>query len=162
LLIGGKHLKIEYEYTFGLPRGIVWRDLKDENILRNSLPGCKSFVEKSNGAYQAELEIRIGPIEDFFIFEIRREKEKSPAYYRLLVKGKGNLGEIDTTVDIMIEESHGVSKLTFSTDAQVSGALSLAGERILAAGAKKGLESFFQKMEKEIKRRLYQLKRGSG
>lgn len=162
LLMGGKHLKIECEYTFGLPRGIVWRDLKDENILRNSLPGCKSFVEKSNGSYQAELEISIGPIEDFFIFEIRREKEKSPAFYHLNVTGKGNLGEIDTTADILLEESQGATLLTFLADAQVTGALSLAGERILAAGAKKSLESFFQKMEKEIKRRLYQLKRGSG
>ncbi|ETI70467.1 CoxG family protein [Neobacillus vireti] len=154
-------MKIEYGCTLGLPRGIVWRDLKDGNILRNSLPGCKSFVEQANGIYQAELEINIGPIDDVFIFEIWREKEKSPSYYRLLVKGKGNLGEIDTTVDILMEESQGATKLTFCADAQVTGVLSLAGERILAAGAKKSLESFFQKMEKEMKRRLYQLKRGS-
>ncbi|MFF2448019.1 CoxG family protein [Neobacillus sp. NPDC058068] len=154
-------MKIEYGYTFGLPKGIVWRELKDENILRNSLPGCKSFIEKAKGFYQAELEINIGPIEDVFIFEIWRNIEKSPSYYRLIVKGKGNLGEIDTTIDILMEESQGTTKLTFSADAQVMGALSLAGERILAAGAKKSLESFFLKMEKEIKRRLYQLKRGS-
>ncbi|MBT2728341.1 hypothetical protein J7E63_15520 [Bacillus sp. ISL-75] len=38
-------MKLEYEYTFGLPRNIVWKYIKDEKVLQSSLPGCKSFSE---------------------------------------------------------------------------------------------------------------------
>ncbi|WP_066062146.1 SRPBCC domain-containing protein [Neobacillus soli] len=153
-------MKIEYEYRFGLPRNIVWRYLKDENVLGNSLLGCKSFVESSTGVYQAELDINIGPIQDSFTLEIRREQEKPPLFYQLHVKGNGNLGEIDAKADLFIKEFQESAILISRIDTQVTGALALAGQRVLDAAAKKGLEACFQKMEMEIKRDLYKLKRG--
>lgn len=153
-------MKIEYDYTFGLPRNIVWKYIKDEKVLRNSLPGCKSFVESSSGVYQAEVEINLGPIQDLFILEVRLDEEKPPSFYRMNVKGRGNLGEIVGNADLFIkEEFQGTAKLTFRAEGAVTGALALAGQRVLEGGANKSLENFFQKVEKEIKRSFYYLKR---
>ena len=157
--MGGRPLKISYHYLFGLPRKIVWKYLKNENVLRNSLPSCKSFEERSRGVYEAELEINIGPAQDHLTLEIRIDEEKPPLLYRLQVKGKGILGEVDAKAELKIKESQGTSKLFIVADVQLTGALAIAGERILEAAAHKGLEQFFRKMEKEIKMNLYKTKK---
>ncbi|MDF2791099.1 MAG: hypothetical protein K0S80_4201 [Neobacillus sp.] len=161
MIIGGETLKIEYHYTFGLPRNIVWKYIKDEKVLRNSIPGCKSFIEKSKGVYQAELEINMGPIQDLFALEIRIEEKKSADLYRLHVKGAGNFGEIAGKADLIIKDVQGTADLHCRAEAQVTGALALAGQRFLENGANKSMEIFFQKVEKEIKRTIYYLKRKS-
>jgi uncharacterized protein len=162
VIIGGETLKIEYDYSFGLPRNIVWKYIKDENVLRNSIPGCKSFIEKSEGVYQAELDINMGPIQDLFALEIRLEEKKSAVHYHLHVKGTGNIGEIAGKADLYVEEeARGTANLHCRAEAQVTGAIALAGQRFLENGANKSMETFFQKVEKEIKRTIYNLKRRS-
>lgn len=152
-------MKVEYEYTFGLPGPIVWKFIKDETILHNSIPGCKSFVESSKRLYDAEIEIKAGPIQDLFKLKIRRMKEKSPTFYQLQVKGNGDLGEIEGTVDLDIQGFQGGAKLTCKAEAEVTGKMTAVGQRFLEGGANKGLKSFFQSLEKEIKRSLYQSRR---
>jgi uncharacterized protein len=152
-------LKTQYEYTFGLPRRIVWKFIKDPKVLGSSITGCKSFMETSTGVYQGEFEINIGPIKDNFLLEIRKKQEKSPSFYRLYVKGKGNLGQIDAQAELNFHEVQGGTKLSIVADAEVTGALSVAAKRMLEGGANKGLERFFQNLEREIKVALYKLKR---
>jgi uncharacterized protein len=161
VVIGGETLKIEYDYTFGLPRNIVWKYIKDEKVLRNAIPGCKSFIETSKGVYQAELEINMGPIQDIFTLGIRLEEKKSASMYRLYVKGTSNIGEVQGKVDLFIKDFEGTAKLHCNADAQVNGALALAGQRFLESGANKSMETFFEKVEKEMKRTIYYLKRRS-
>ncbi len=87
-------MKIEYEYTFGLPRGIVWKMIKDTSILKNSIPGCKSFVESKNGLYQAEIDINFGPIKDVFILDVWLVQEKSQRFIDYISKEKEISGKL--------------------------------------------------------------------
>ncbi|WP_413300061.1 SRPBCC domain-containing protein [Bacillus sp. 1P10SD] len=151
-------MNITYEYRFGLPRNIVWKLIKNEKVLQNALPGCKSFVETSKGVYHAELNVNIGPLQDVMMIEIRLH-EKSPSTYQLRVNGKGNVGEIVGNADLVIRDVDGGSKITCKANAEVTGALALAGKRILDSGATKGLDSFFQQVEKQIKRSIYEMRK---
>ncbi|PEQ83344.1 carbon monoxide dehydrogenase [Bacillus sp. AFS006103] len=153
-------MKIEYDYTFGLPMNVVWKYIKDENVLRNSLPGCKSFMETSKDVYQAQLEVNMGPIQDLFSVKIRLNEMQSSSLIHLQVKGAGNIGEIVGNADLFIKDIKGTTKLNCTAEAQVTGALALAGQRVIEGGANKGMESFFQTLEKEIKRKLYMQRRG--
>jgi uncharacterized protein len=152
-------LKVEYGYTFGLPRNMVWKYIKDEKVLRNSIPGCKSFRETSKGVYHAELDVKLGPLQDIFTLEIRLDENKSASSLRLQVRGKGNVGEIAGKADLYLKDQQGAAKLNCKAEAEVTGALALAGQRVLEGGANKNLDTFFQKVEKEIKRSLYYLKK---
>lgn len=159
-MTGGGPMDITYEHRFGLPRNVVWRFIKNEKVLRNSIPGCKSFVETSKGVYEAELDVNIGPVQDVFLLKIRLF-EKNPSTYQLRVEGKGNVGDIVGKADLVISEVQGGSKITCRADAEVTGALALAGKRVLDSGANKGLDTFFQKMEKQIKRSIYEMRRNT-
>lgn len=151
-------MNITYDYRFGLPRNIVRKYIKNEKVLRNALPGCKSFVEVSKGVYHAELDVKIGPVQDVFSLEIRL-LENQQSTYQLHVKGKGNVGDIVGKADLVISDVQGGSKVTCKADAEVTGAIALAGKRVLDSGANKGLDTFFQKLEKEIKRCIYEMRR---
>jgi len=151
-------MNITYEYRFGLPRNVVWKLIKNEKVLRNALPGCKSFAETSKGVYRAELDVNIGPLQDVMILDIWLH-ENMPSTYQLKVNGKGNVGEIVGKADLVISDVDGGSKITCKADAEVTGALALAGKRILDSGANKGLDTFFQKVEKQIKRSIYEMRR---
>ncbi|EKN70840.1 carbon monoxide dehydrogenase subunit G [Neobacillus bataviensis LMG 21833] len=152
-------MKINYEYTFGLPRNIVWKYLMDKVVLRKAIPGCRTFVERSKGVYEAEVEISIGPLQDVFTLEIRIDHLKPPSSYRMYMKGKGNVGEINGTADMLLQELGSSTIVNCLAEAQVSGALALLGQRILESGAKKILDSFFQTVEKEIKGTIYQTRK---
>ena len=152
-------MKIEYQYTFGLPRKIVWKYIKDVKILKKAIPNCKSFTEPSSGVYQGEIEMNFGPIRDILQLEIRIVKEKPPSFFHLLVRGKGDLGEIYGTANILINAHPGGALVTIQADADLKGALLTAAQKVLDVGSQKGLELFFEKMEKEIKYSLYQIRR---
>ncbi|MDR4946959.1 CoxG family protein [Neobacillus cucumis] len=152
-------MEIEYEYRFSLPRNLVWKFIKNEKILKNALPGCRSFAKLSNGVYNAEIEIYIGPIQDVFTIDIRLDEEKAPTLSRLFINGNGNMGQLNGNAILMLKENQGSTLLTCKATGQLTGALGLAGKRMIDSGAGKGIDKFFQNVEKEIKRYIYDLKR---
>ncbi|MFB3167910.1 SRPBCC domain-containing protein [Neobacillus sp. 179-C4.2 HS] len=153
-------MNIEYQHSFGLPRKVVWKYIKDEKVLGNTIPNCRTFAQSKNGVYHAEIDINIGPLKDVFTLEVKLEKEQAPSYYHLLLKGKGNLGEINGNADLFFKDQQGSTQLTIHTDVKVTGILSGAAERVISGGANKGIEKFFLSVEKEIKKNLYLLRKG--
>lgn len=154
-------MNVQYEYFFTLPRNIVWKYIKDEKVLINAIPGCKTFEEISKGVYGSEVQINIGPIKDSFNFKVLLDEEKAPDFFCLKLKGEGNMGEISGDADLWLTETQGTTKLICKVETQMTGTLVLAGQQILNSGINKGLDIFFQKLEKEIKRNIYKLRRRS-
>jgi carbon monoxide dehydrogenase subunit G len=147
-------LKDEYHYTFTLPRKWVWKWIKDETVLRNSITGCRSFNETSNGIYRGLIDIHFGPINDVFSLKVQRIQEKKPSFYRFLVKGKGNLGEIEGKMDLFFYEKDGDTDLTIKADAKFSGNLAITSELIEEGLRNISVERFFKKFEKEMKKAI--------
>lgn len=134
--------------------------MKSENVLRNSITGCKTFAETSNAVYRGEIDIQFGHIIDVFTLEIRRVKEKMPSYYHLYVKGKGKLGEIQGTADLLLNESNGATKLSINADIQVTGTLAIFANQIVDGEANRMIANFMKRLEKEVKRGIYQERKG--
>ncbi len=153
-------MNIEHQHTFGLPRKIVWKYIKNEVVLRNAIPSCRTFVQTSSGLYQTVIEVAVGPIKDVFALEVRLEKEKAPSYFHLRLKGKGNLGEINGKADLFLYDVQGSTKLDIHAEVQLSGTLSGAAQRVLTSDSNKGMEQFFLRLEKEIKKSLYLIRKG--
>ncbi|MEC1521070.1 SRPBCC domain-containing protein [Neobacillus niacini] len=153
-------MKIEYQYTFSLPRKMVWKYIKDEKVLMKAIPNCRTFLQNTNGEYQAEIDIKIGPLKDVLTLEVTLDKEQPSSYYHLLLKGKGNLGEISGIAHLYLNDQSGSTLLDIQAEVNVTGTLSGIAERIISGGANKGIENFFQSVEKEIKKNLYLMRKG--
>jgi uncharacterized protein len=153
-------LKIEYQHVLGLPRKIVWKYIKDEKVLGNAIPNCKSIFQNKNGLYQAQIDIKMGPIKDVFSLEVNLAREKAPSYYHLLLKGKGNLGDFTGKGDVFLSDYQGGTKLIINADVEITGTLAGAAQRVLNSGSYQGIEKFFQSLETEIKRNLYLIRKG--
>jgi uncharacterized protein len=129
--------------------------MKSEKVLKNSIKGCRTFVEESKGRYQGEFDISLGPIQDVFSLEIRQLQEKMPTYYRLRIKGKGNLGEIQGEADLFLKEDQSTTKLAIHAEIQLTGTLAMAEKQIVDGELNRLIESFFQRLEREMKRGIY-------
>ena len=153
-------MKIEYQHVFGLPRKIVWKYIKDEKVLGNAIPNCKSLIQSSKGLFEAQIDVQWGPIKDVFALEVTVEKEKVPSFYQVLLKGKGNLGEFNGRAEIFLNDHQGGTKVQIIADADVTGALTGAAKVLVNGGANKGIEKFLLNLELEIKRNLYLIRKG--
>lgn len=147
-------MQIEYSYTFDLPRSTVWEFIQDEEVLRKSLPGCKTFKEGENGIYQAEMGLSIGPVKGLFTSEVKQVNQQPPTFYRLLVKGKGKPGEIDAIANMKLEEIDEGTTITCSAEVQVTGILASIGQRVMGGVAKVILGQFFKAAEIEMRNQL--------
>lgn len=150
-------MKIEYEYTFDMPREVVWNVIQDKDALRASLPGCKAFEHGEDDVYHAEMGVSIGPVKGIFTGKVQQINQEEPTYYRLLVRGKGKPGEIDAVADMKLNEAEQGTKLICSADVQVTGVLASVGQRIMNGAAKVVLGQFFKAMDKEMKQRQTQI-----
>lgn len=126
----------------------------------NAIPNCRTLIQNTHGLYQAEITMNIGPIKDVFILEVKLEKEQASSYYHLLLKGKGNLGEISGNAHLFLNDQQGSTQLTIQAEVNVTGTLSGAAERAINGGANKGIVKFFQSLEKEMKKNLYLMRKG--
>ncbi|MGG0940208.1 carbon monoxide dehydrogenase subunit G [Brevibacillus centrosporus] len=144
-------MKLEHTYTFDIPRDIVWKLIQDEGVLKKSIPGCKSFSRMEDGIYHAEMGVSVGPVKGVFAGQVQQVDQEEPAFYRLLVRGKGLPGEIDAVASMRLDEVDQGTQLTCSTEVQVTGVLASVGQRVMGGVAKMVLGQFFKTVEKEMK-----------
>ncbi|NEX79822.1 carbon monoxide dehydrogenase [Bacillus thermocopriae] len=153
-------MKMDYHHTIHLPRKLVWKWIKDEKVLQNAINGCKIFTKTSEDVYYCEWDLQFGPIKDVFRLEIEIIQEKMPSFYRLQVNGKGNLGDIQAVIDVFLRDQQGTTKIHLQADPVLTGTLAIVGQRVVNGGADKAITNFVERLEKEIKKAIFQARRG--
>jgi uncharacterized protein len=152
-------LKVEYHYSFNLPRKLVWKWIKDVKVIRNSITGCKSFDETEKGIYQGLFDIQFSLIQDVFSLEISRIQEKKPSFYHFRFKGKSKIGEIEGEMNLFLVDKERACDLNLKATAQLTSSLPIA-EQYMADGALTPyIEKFFKRLDKEIKKAILESRR---
>jgi carbon monoxide dehydrogenase subunit G len=145
-------LKIEHSYTFkNIPREVLWRTIQDKEVLKRTLPGCKSFVEVEDNVFESELGISIGPVKGVFTGNVKQLDKNEPEFYRLLVTGKGKPGEIDAEADMALTETEEGTVLLCQAEVRLTGILASVGQRVMSGVAKVVIGQFFKDIDKEAK-----------
>lgn len=145
-------LQIHYQHEFEMTRQTVWNHLQDEDVLRRTLPGCKTFEQLDEGVYNSELGLNVGPVKGTFTGEVQLADLQEPESYRLVLKGKGKPGEVDADAKITLKESgEDVTVLTCDADVEVTGVLASVGQRVMGGVAKMILGRFFKAVASEMK-----------
>ncbi|MFY0543815.1 CoxG family protein [Brevibacillus sp. H7] len=144
-------MQIEYSHKFHIPRETVWKLIQEEEVLKKSIPGCKSFIRGDDDIYHVEMGLSVGPVKGVFTGQVRMEHQMEPSYYRLLMKGKGMPGEIDATAHMNLEESNGGVIVNCRTEVMVTGVLASVGQRVMGGVAKLVLGQFFKSADTEMR-----------
>jgi len=144
-------VQIEYAHVFDIPLDDVWKLIQDEEVLKKSIPGCKSFVRAEDDVYHVEMGLSVGPVKGLFTGQVRMDSQEEPSYYRLLMKGKGMPGEIDATAHMHLKEEERGVVVSCRTEVVVTGVLASVGQRVMGGVAKLVLGQFFKSAEAEMK-----------
>jgi len=139
-------VKIEGEYIFNGPREEVWKIVRDPEVLATALPGAKSLDQVGDNEYQAEMNVRIGPVTGVFSGHLVVSNETPPESCTLTVDGKGGPGFASGTGDVVLkEQSDGTTLMTYQGEMQIGGKLAGVGQRLIDTASKsmirQGLEA---------------------
>jgi carbon monoxide dehydrogenase subunit G len=126
------------------PRARVWQALNDPEILRASIPGCRTLEPDGENGFKATAGVKVGPISTSFSGQVRLLDLVPPVSYR--IEGSGNGGPAGVAkggANVRLSEQNGETLLTYSVNAEVGGKLAQLGARLIDATARQMADQFF-------------------
>jgi carbon monoxide dehydrogenase subunit G len=129
-------VKIEGNYTFQAPRGMVFGLLQDPEVLAKIIPGCEELTKTAENEYEAALEISIGPIKGKFKGKVIISDLNDPESYTMEVSGNGAPGFVKGTGHVMLAEAEQNTLMSYQGDAMVGGKIASVGQRLVESAAK--------------------------
>jgi len=146
-------MKVDGSYVMGAPRARVYATLCDPAALRHCLPGCEKFEDAGGGRYEASLRAGVAGVKGQFTGHVTLSDERPPESYTLSLEGTFSGGFVKGGGAITLQEDGAGTKVAYSGDVQISGALASVGQRLLGPGVKMVANAFFKCMEGQVKER---------
>jgi carbon monoxide dehydrogenase subunit G len=132
-------------------RARVWAALNDPDVLKLSIPGCRSLEAASDGGFRATAAVKIGPIATNFSGEVRLLDLVPPASYRIEGSGQGGAaGFARGGAAVTLEEDGAGTVLSYRVKAEVGGKLAQLGARLIDASAKQMADQFFDNFARAV------------
>lgn len=138
------------------PPDVVWAAMRDPDVLKASVPGCKAVHVEGPEDYRMDLDGTWGPIRARFHVHVRIESVQGwsggyPDSYRLSARGEGALGLAAGHSDITLRP-HGdrATLLSYTAAGEPDSMLARLGDRLLRRAAGKLSEKFFKRFASAI------------
>ena len=138
--------------TVPAPPSVVWSALNDPVTLKECLPGCESFEQTGDGAFQVVIAARVGPVAARFNGRMTLADVDPPHAYTLRFEGQGGAagfarGEAHVA---LAPEGAQATSLTYTAKAQVGGKLAQIGSRLVDGAAAKMADDFFGRFVERV------------
>jgi uncharacterized protein len=132
-------------------RARVWAALNDPEILKASIPGCRSLEAVGEGGYRAVAAVKVGPIAANFSGEVRLLDLVPPESYRIEGSGQGGAaGFARGGAGVTLEEDGAGTVLRYRVKAEVGGKIAQLGARLVDASAKQMADQFFDNFVRAV------------
>jgi len=129
----------------------VWAALIDSEVLKECIPGCESLEKISDTEFAAMIIAAIGPVRAKFNTSLTLEKVQPPESYTLVGSGKGGAAGFGRgRADIRLDETDGVTQLTYTADFKVGGKLAQVGSRLVLGATRKMAKEFFWNFSRRL------------
>ena len=146
-------MDLNHEFTVPVPVGDAWRILTDVERIAPCLPGAK--LEESTGdTYSGFVKVKVGPIQAQFKGQASFLERDDVAYKAVLkgegrdTTGKGNASALITAQ--LLEESPTSTKVTVTTDLNITGKVAQFGRGAMADISNKLLDQFVENLNRII------------
>ena len=148
-------MRLEREYHIEQPLNLVWDSILDPDLLAEILPGCKSLNSISDTKFEAEVEIKIGPVKSAFNSQLEISNVRPNEGYHFEMSGIGKKGHMSGRGNISLEEKDGSTVLSFCAEGNVSGILARVGQRLMEASGKKLMDQGFTNFKNKLEERVF-------
>jgi hypothetical protein len=128
----------------------VWSVITDPAVLARTIPGCLSLQKVGEDSYTISVSAGVGAIRGTYAGEVRLSELNEPTSYVMHASGSGGPGSVRATVPISLEAVDGGTRLTYSADAVVGGAVAGVGQRMITGVAKRMAGQFFSAIDAEL------------
>ena len=134
------------EYTIPSTKQKVWDALNDPEVLKQCIDGCEELKKESDSEFSARVTAKVGPVRAKFSGKVTLSDIDPPNGYKISGEGQGGVaGFAKGGALVKLEDSDGVTKLTYTAEAEVGGKLASVGSRLVEGVAKKTADDFFGK-----------------
>jgi carbon monoxide dehydrogenase subunit G len=126
-------------------RQLVWCTLNDENVLRESIPGCRTLVRESDTEFKGTVSVKLGVVSATFAGAVTLSNISAPSSYTITGEGKGGIaGFAKGVCKVQLSEADAQSTwLHYTVKTDVGGKLASLGSRLLDGIARKMVAQFF-------------------
>ena len=139
-------MKLTGSYKMNVKKEVVWKALNDSNILKQCIPGCKSFDKESKNVFNATATNQIGPMNATFSGRVTLSNIQENQSYTLSGEGQSSVGFVNGSADVKLIEENGITTLTYEVDVNVGGKIAQLGSRLIDGVAKKMSDYFFGRL----------------
>jgi carbon monoxide dehydrogenase subunit G len=146
-------MKIEGQHMLPASREQVWAALNDPEVLTKTTPGLKALARTGEDAYDATIELVVGPVRGSYRGTARITDKTAPEKMTIVVEGGGRPGTIRATGALVLEAQGDSTQVNYVGDVQVTGVLMSVGHRLFGGVAKQMAGEFFKALEREVKAR---------
>ena len=143
-------IRLEKKYILDIPQKNVWEAILDPETLAEILPNCKSLDPIGDHKFNANIEIKIGPIKGQFKSKLSLFDLDPPNGYKFDVNGDGSKGQMRGTGEIMLVTQDGRTEFIFTASGSVSGIIARVGQRLIEATGKRLMDQGFENFKKRI------------
>lgn len=143
-------MKIEGQHLIPADREAVWAALNDPDVLTKVTPGLKALNPTGEDAYDAIIELAVGPVKGAYQGTARIIDKAPPERMTIVVEGGGRPGTIKASGALVLEGQGAGTLVRYSGDAQVTGVLMSVGHRLFGGVAKQLAGEFFKALEREV------------
>jgi uncharacterized protein len=145
-------MELQGERLIPAPLQRTWDALNDPTVLKECIAGCESLERDEQGAFNAALAVRIGPVNARFKGRLQLADVKPPESYTIHFDGQGGVAGFGKgSADVRLEAVDATqTKLAYTARAQVGGKIAQVGSRLVDAAAAKVAGDFFQAFETKL------------
>ncbi len=141
---------LQKSYSLNLPRQDVWDAIITPEVLAEILPNCKSLEPLGDDEFNANIEIKIGPIKGKFNTKLSLFDIHEPNGYKFKVDGDGVKGAMSGEGEIQLSDHPDGTGFTFMAKGNVSGIIARVGQRLIEASGKKLMDQGFKNLKQKI------------
>jgi len=127
----------------------VWRTLLDPAALARVVPGCSRLVASGENAYEATVDIGVGPVRGRFEASVRLSDLAPPRAARLSGSLLGPLGSSHGAGSIRLEPHEGGTRVAYDYEVHLAGKVAAVGGRMLDGATRILIRQFFAALARQ-------------
>jgi uncharacterized protein len=145
-------MKLENEFTVGVPVEQAWAVLTDLELIAPCMPGAQ-LTGVNDGVYTGKVKIKVGPVTAEYA-GTARFAEKDDAAYRAVIDARGRdsrgQGNANAVIAAQLRADGSATVVTVDTDLSIAGRIAQFGSGMIKEVSAKLLGQFVECLEQKL------------